>query len=307
LLSESTAYCEAAHLRCVDIEGGTVDRLRDAVARMPSAQAVAQTGKPALMHQHGELIAREAQAFGFNTTLAPVLDLALPASENVMGTRTAAADAVGVIRYARAFFAGLAARGVIGCAKHFPGLGGGTLDSHLATPAIERGWRELWQQDLLPYRELSSELPMVMVNHATYPATRGAGTPASVSPFWITTVLQKRIGYRGLIFSDDMEMGGILKYMSMEEATIAAVRAGMHLIEICHSPELILRGYESLLGEAERSAVFRRMLLDRARIARRLRARRFSGPVGGRALSATQLGALAGQVRSFAARVEDAK
>jgi beta-N-acetylhexosaminidase len=303
LLSESTAYCEPANLRCVDIEGGTVDRLRDAVARMPSAQAVAQTGKLVLMRRHGELIAREAQAFGFNTTLAPVLDLALPASASVMGTRAAAADPATVIQYAQAFFAGLAARGVIGCAKHFPGLGSGTLDSHLATPAIDRTWQELWQQDLVPYRELSSQMPMVMVSHASYPSTRGAETPASVSPFWITTVLKKRIGYRGLIFSDDMEMGGILTHMPIEEAVIAAIRAGTHLLEICHSPELILRGYESLIHEAERSAAFRKLLLDRARTTRRLRTARFSHPAG-RALTATQLASLADKIRQFHQKIE---
>src|SRR6202042_3216649 len=92
LLAESATYCDTANLRCVDIEGGTVDRLRDAVAPMPSAQAVAQTGKLALMRRQGELIAREAAAFGFNCTLAPVLDLALPASASVMGTRAVAED-----------------------------------------------------------------------------------------------------------------------------------------------------------------------------------------------------------------------
>lgn len=305
LLAEATAHCQPAHLRCVDIEGGTVDRLRDAVARMPSAQAVARTGKPALMRRHGELIAREALAFGFNTTLAPVLDLALPSSAAVMGTRAAAADPAGVIQYARAFLAGLASRGVVGCAKHFPGLGGGTLDSHLATPAIDRSWTELWKEDLLPYRELRGQLPMVMVSHATYPETRDPQRPASVSPFWITTVLQKRLGYRGLIFSDDMEMGGILNCMPMEEAAIAAVRAGTHLLEICHSPELILRCYESLTREAERSAAFRNLLLDRARTAQRRRTVHFDRPPG-RSLSPLRLRALADEIRQFGASIEEA-
>ena len=196
LLSEAIDLCAPNCLRCVDVEGGTVDRLRDALAAMPSAQAVAvaarKTGRTALIREQGELIAQGAKAFGFNTTLAPVLDLALADSAGVMGTRSVAADAGGVVAYARNFLAGLAAHGVAGCGKHFPGLGGGTRDSHFETPKIRRGWRELWSEDLKPYRELGDELPMVMVNHAAYPHSPGKERPASASPFWITTVLRKR-------------------------------------------------------------------------------------------------------------------
>jgi beta-N-acetylhexosaminidase len=303
LLAESMTCCDQASLRCVDIEGGTVDRLRDAVAPMPSAQAVARTGRTALMRQHGELIAKEALAFGFNTTLAPVLDLALSASAAVMGTRSAAATPSGVVTYARAFLSGLASHGVVGCGKHFPGLGGGTLDSHLETPAIDRTWPELWREDLAPYQELARELPMVMVNHATYPETRSGDRPATASAYWITSILLKRIGYRGLIFSDDMEMGGILKYAPMEEAAVLALRAGIHLLEICHSPELILRCYESLIHEAERSDAFRKLLMERAEVGRRLRLARFGKPAS-RVLSTTQLATLREKILRFRAEIE---
>jgi beta-N-acetylhexosaminidase len=307
LLSESTGYCQEFNLRCVDIEGGTVDRLRDAVAPMPSAQAVARaairTGKIALMRRHGELIAKEALAFGFNTTLAPVLDLALPDSAAVMGTRAASPNPLDIVVYVQNFLAGLAVQGVVGCGKHFPGLGGGTLDSHLETPAIGRSWAELWREDLVPYRQLARDLPMVMVNHASYPKTRGGDCPATASAFWITTVLKKRIGYNGLIFSDDMEMGGILKAAPIEEAVVLAVRAGIHLMEICHSPELILRGFEALIAEAERSAAFRRLLLERAAVSGRLRRARFGRPMT-RALSAKRLMALRDEIKMFAAKIE---
>jgi beta-N-acetylhexosaminidase len=303
LLAEATSCCASANMRCVDIEGGTVDRLRDAVAPMPSAQAVANTGNAKLMRQHGEFIAREALAFGFNTTLAPVLDLALPASAAVMGTRAAAASPQAVVEYVRAFLGGLTAHGVSGCGKHFPGLGGGTLDSHHATPEIQRTYRELWNEDLVPYRELVRELPMVMVSHAAFPKTRSGNLPATASPFWPTTVLQKRIGYKGLIFSDDLEMGGILNYAPMEEAAILALRAGIHILEICHSPELILRCYESLIHEAERSVGFRNLLLERAATGVRLRRKRFSQPLA-RALTAKQLDKLRDQVLGFRAAVE---
>ena len=313
LLGEATKLCSdlsARHcFRCVDCEGGDVDRLREALAPMPSAQAVMQaataTGRPSLIREQGELIAREVRAFGFNTTLAPVVDLALPESLEVLGTRAAAATPEGVVDYARSFLAGLATQGVVGCGKHFPGLGGGVDDSHLETPVIRRSHRELWQKDLAPYRELRNELPMIMVNHAAYPQTRGKDRPASASPYWITTMLRKRLGYWGLIFSDDMEMGGILKFMTIEEAAVAAIRAGMDILEICHSPELILRAFEALIAEGERSAAFRKLLLARAGQTGRTRERLFAGGVP-KELTAKQFETLRARVLSFRETIAEA-
>ncbi|MGA2888352.1 MAG: beta-N-acetylhexosaminidase [Terracidiphilus sp.] len=302
LLAGATALCAENSFRCVDMEGGTVDRLRDALAPMPSAHAVAEaarrTGRDALIREQGELIARSVKAFGFNTTLAPVVDLALPDSTEVLGTRSAAMTAEGVVDYARNFLSGLAAHGVVGCAKHFPGLGGGALDSHAATPIIRRSGRELWRKDIAPYRELRNELPMIMVNHAAYPDTPGKNRPASASPYWITTVLRKRLGYWGIIFSDDMEMGGILKFMPIEEATITAIRAGMDMLEICHSPELILRAYEALIAEGERSAAFSRLLTGRAVQMVRRRRELFARGVSS-VLTARQFETLRGRILRF--------
>lgn len=302
LLDDTTSLCARNSFRCVDVEGGLVDRLRDALAPMPSARAVTlaaqQMRKPGLIREQGELVARGVRAFGFNTTLAPVLDLALPVSVEVMGTRSAAPTAEGVVEYARGFLAGLTAHGVVGCGKHFPGLGGGMRDSHVETPAIRRDWHDLWQEDLAPFRELRDDLPIVMLNHAAYPNTPGKGRPASVSPYWITTVLRKRIGYRGIIFSDDMEMGGILKFVSMEEAAVASVRAGMDMLEICHSPELILRAYEALIAEGERSVPFRRLLMARSKQTVRQRALLFAGG-GSTPLNARQFQALRARIQRF--------
>ena len=226
---------------------------------MPSLAAVAAIGKKSLYLKHGKLIGREAQALGFNVVLAPVLDLALPESHSVMQTRTAFADPEEVTAYADAFLSGLESAHILGCGKHFPGLGGGTLDSHHATPVIERSMEQLWQADMLPYRRLKARLPIVMVSHASYPAS-GDNKPASISRYWITDVLTKRIGYRGLILSDDMEMGGILTQTTIEDAAVQAVAAGTHLIEICKDPALLLRAYEALLSEAEKSPAFRRIV-----------------------------------------------
>ncbi len=329
LLTEATQFSGPHCARFVDVEGGTVDRLRDALAPIPSVETVARAGMrsagglcyptlgaktktrqgwgtpSSLAREHGELIARAVKEFGFNSPLAPVLDLGLPESQKVIGTRCAGPTAADVVAYAREFLAGLAAQGVGGCGKHFPGLGGGTLDSHLETPKIRRTWQKLWKEDLEPYRALRDELPMVMVNHAAYPLTKDKKRPASVSGFWVSDVLRKRIGYRGIVLSDDLEMGGVANFMPMGEAAVEAVRVGSDLLLICHHPEPILSVFEALIAEGGRSAAFGRLLLKRARESARKRAKTFRAGMPA-ALSQRQFEALRGRILRFGEAVAQA-
>jgi beta-N-acetylhexosaminidase len=306
LLEEASGFCAPHAVRCVDVEGGTVNRLRDALAPLPSAEAVGavvkKSNKPGWALEHGELIARAVKAFGFNTTLAPVVDLALPESMEVLGSRPPGVNAGDVVTYAQAFLRGLCEHGIVGCGKHFPGLGGATGDTHFVTPEIERSWKQLWNEDVVPYRELHAAMPMIMMNHAAYPGAPSKNVPASASAFWITRVLRQRIGYRGIILSDDLEMGGILKFLPVDEAAIEAVRAGSDLLEICHSAELILRSYEALVSEAERSSAFRTLLLARSRDIARKQTRLYADSVA-RQLTAKQLLALKDRILRFGERI----
>jgi beta-N-acetylhexosaminidase len=306
LLDEVTELGAPHAVRCVDVEGGTVNRLRDALSPMPSAQAVGKAvekkGKDGLAREHGELIARAVKAFGFNTTLAPVVDLALPESTEVLGSRPPGAHPDAVIEYARAYLAGLEAQSVVGCGKHFPGLGGASGDTHFVTPAIERNEKQIWNEDLIPYRELHKAMPMIMMNHAAYPATPGKDRPASASTYWITNVLRKRIGYRGIVLSDDLEMGGILKFLPVDKAAVEAVKAGSDLLEICHSAELILRSYEALISEAERSAAFRTLLLERSREVGRKQAKLYAKKVA-KPLTTKQFDSLRASIQRFSERI----
>jgi beta-N-acetylhexosaminidase len=306
LLDEATRFCTAHEVRCVDVEGGTVNRLRDALAPLPSAQAVGAvvkaSRKTAYAREHGELIGNAVKAFGFNTTLAPVVDLALPESTEVLGSRPPAATGADVIAYAKAYLQGLDSTGVAGCGKHFPGLGGASGDTHFVTPEIERTEQQIWTEDLVPYRELHKMMPMIMMNHAAYPHTPSKDRPASASAFWITTVLRKRIGYRGIVLSDDLEMGGILKFLPVDQAAVEAVKAGSDLLEICHSAELILRSYEALITEAEKSSAFRKLLLNRARETGRKQASLYKAGIA-RALSEKQLDVLRGKIVKFGEKI----
>ena len=298
LLRELTEIAGAPLSRCVDLEGGLVDRLRDLIAPMPSAAAVFATGKRANFVKHGRLIGQEAKTLGFNVTLAPVLDLALPVSAAIMRTRVVSAEPDDVAEYGLAFVEGLEVEGVLGCGKHFPGLGGGTLDSHESMPLIERTWQELWEQDLAVFRALAPKLPMMMVAHAAYPKVQDE-TPASISHYWISAVLKKRVGFMGLVVSDDMEMGGILTQASIEEAAVKAVLAGTDLIEVCKDPALVLRAYEALLAEAERSVVFRRRVEMAAQRVIEHKDRYLDATMP-RALSAAQVEKLRAKVKKFA-------
>src|SRR5690349_2429441 len=211
LLRECQACVKETLFTCVDLEGGRVDRFRNVMGPTPAAAEVFATGERKLFRRHGQVIGRMCRALGFNVDLAPVVDLAFDASRSVMSSRSVSDDPRQVILYAREFLAGLNSAGVIGAGKHFPGLGEGNLDSHHDLPIIGKSFRKLWEEDLAPYRHMKRELPMVLVNHANYPAITHDNLPASLSKKWITDVLRRQVGYRGLVISDDLEMGGVLK------------------------------------------------------------------------------------------------
>jgi beta-N-acetylhexosaminidase len=256
LLRAAQKEAELPLFRCVDMEGGTVDRLKNVIGPVPSVQEVVQAEFKPYYRMHGQLIGAEVRALGFNVDFAPVLDLRSDVSLEVLGSRTAA-DAKGTAAYAKEFLRGLKDQDVAGCGKHFPGLGEGNLDSHQALPVVHKSWKALWAEDLLPYQLLAKQLPFVMVAHCAYPKVTGEAMPASISKKWITDVLRKKIEYAGLVVSDDLEMGGVLKVASIEEAAVGTVQAGADMYLVCHSEELVHRAYEAILKEAERSSRFR--------------------------------------------------
>src|SRR6266849_3093636 len=228
LLRDCQKYVSTPLFTSVDLEGGRVDRLRDVLGPAPSAADVFATGDRKLFRKHGQMIGENCRALGFNVDFAPVLDLAFEASRSVMSTRAVSDDPKQVVAYAREFLHGLSDAGVLGCGKHFPRLGEATLDTHHELPSVDKPLRKLWEQDLVPYRSLSlrRELPFVMVSHAAFPAVTKKRTPASLSKKWITDILRKKIGYRGLICSDDLEMGGVLAAAPIKQVTIEHIRAG---------------------------------------------------------------------------------
>ncbi|HEX3661955.1 MAG TPA: beta-N-acetylhexosaminidase [Acidobacteriaceae bacterium] len=291
--------------RCVDEEGGRVDRFRDLIAPLPSAAAVFATGKRQLYRQHGWLVAREARALGFNTVLAPVLDLALPESAAVLDSRAVAPEPWRVIDYARTFLAGLRMEEILACGKHFPGLGGGAVDSHQSMPVIHRQTRLMWRTDLAPWLAVGPRLPFAMVAHASYPWPGRDSVPATVSRYWVTNVLRRQIRFKGIILSDDMEMGGILSQMPIEDAVVQALLAGVQMVEICRDPALVQRAYEAIVREAERSRAFRNVVASAWRKIYRSK-KRWLQPTRRQSPTEARLHRLRDDLRQFAQTVGEA-
>jgi beta-N-acetylhexosaminidase len=264
LLHECQRAVQTPMFLCVDMEGGTVDRLKDVIAPAPAVADVAATGNRRAFRLHGRVIGDEVRALGFNTDFAPCVDLGLELSRRVLTSRTASADPKEVVAYAREFLRGLKDAGVLGCGKHFPGLGEANLDTHQELPEITKTSARLFKEDLQPYQALHRQMPFIMVAHAAYPAVTKDRTPASLSKKWIEGILRKRIGYRGLIISDDLEMGGVQKAAPIEEAAIQTIAAGADIFLVCHNAEFVWRSYEAVLTRAERDRRFAARVADSA-------------------------------------------
>jgi beta-N-acetylhexosaminidase len=235
---------------CVDLEGGTVDRFRDVLGPAPSAADVFATGDRKLFRKHGQFIGENCRGLGFNVDFAPSLDLAFEASRSVMTSRVVSANPRETVLYAREFLAGLRAAKVLGCGKHFPGLGEARLDSHHELPVIDKPLKKLWTEDLFPYRTLRRQLPFVMIAHAAYPQVTRDKTPASLAKTWVADILRKRIGYRGLIVSDDLEMGGVLAAAPIGAAAVQSILAGSDLCLVCHYEDHVKEAYAGLMKAA---------------------------------------------------------
>ncbi|MGA7926117.1 MAG: beta-N-acetylhexosaminidase [Candidatus Sulfotelmatobacter sp.] len=265
LLRECQKCVSVPLFPCVDLEGGSVDRFREVLGPAPSAADVFATGHRKLFRKHGQVIGENCRALGFKVDFAPVLDLAFEASRSVMSSRVVSPNPRETAAYAREFLAGLRLAGVLGCGKHFPGLGEGRLDSHHELPVIEKTLKRLWAEDLLPYRMLRAQMPLVMISHAAYPLVTHDQTPASLSKVWITNLLRKRVGYRNLIVSDDLEMGGVLSAAPVKQAAVEHIRAGGDLCLICQGEDSIAQAYEELTKTTERDPKFAKRVRESVR------------------------------------------
>lgn len=243
-------------LLSIDQEGGLVDRLRRIMAPSPAASRIASPDHAA---EQAEVIARSLRLLGLNMDFAPVVDVMderRAVHSNGLATRTYGASADEVTKLAGAFLDSLQAAGIIGCLKHFPGLGASQIDSHEELPQIAISNEEFEACDLKPYRDLlaNGNVHAVMVAHATFSdnplqETDGAGRPipSSLSRNFVTGLLLEELGFEGLVITDDLEMGAIMKNYGIGEACVMALEAGVDMLAICADAANIYVGFEAIL------------------------------------------------------------
>jgi beta-N-acetylhexosaminidase len=225
----------------IDQEGGTVTRLRDAL-EMPGNMALGAIDDTAVTTSSAALLATELRALGFNFAFAPVLDVNSNPANPIVGVRSFGGDPALVARHGCAAIDGLAGRGLVACAKHFPGHGDTETDSHHATPLIRRSRAAFEAVDLVPFAAaIAHGVDCIMTAHIVAPALDDATTwspkaqapvptPATLSRPILTGLLRETLGYDGVIASDALDMKGITEHFDPVAATLLCLRAGVDLL-----------------------------------------------------------------------------
>jgi beta-N-acetylhexosaminidase len=224
----------------IDQEGGRVSRLKECGSEPPSAKQLREKGDLRLIERHGALTGEILLLFGFNLNLAPVVDVSFEGDlENSLKNRTWGLDAEEVIRNAGAFNRTMREQGVLSCGKHFPGYSRAAVDPHHELPVVKRSLRELQEDEWRAFRALAPQLDSMMVGHANYPALDDRGFPSSLTRKIVHGILREEWDYRGVVISDDLDMGAIVGHYGLAESVTRAVEAGNDLVLLCHRPELI--------------------------------------------------------------------
>ena len=233
----------------IDQEGGRVSRLRLIGNEPPNAQQLRDRDEVLLVRRHGEITGRLLRLFGFNLDLCPVLDISFDdEADNSLRGRCYGKNVEQVIRLAGAFNEGLRGEGILSCGKHFPGYSAATVDAHHDLPRIERSRAELDGEELAVFRRFVDTVDSMMICHGWYPAFNAAKRPASLSREIVTNLLREEFKYRGLIMTDDLDMGAILNEYGLPDTIRFAIEAGNDWVMICHRVAAI-EEVHSILGQ----------------------------------------------------------
>lgn len=242
-----------------DQEGGWVRQIKDETSISAGNLALGAVGAPSDAYLTGYYLGKELAALGINMDFAPTADVYLNPEASVIGPRSFGSDPSSTGLLSAAYARGLRRAGIIPTAKHFPGHGSADKDSHGRLPEIDVSLKDLLERDLVPYRVLIAEgIPAIMTGHLAFPKILGNLTPSSLSPFFLQSVLRDRLGFEGIIITDDMEMEGVLTGgIDTATACLKALEAGSDMVLVSHTPATQERAWQALLRVMSTDPAFR--------------------------------------------------
>ena len=221
----------------IDQEGGMVARLPENMGNIPGAMAISATKDPHNAYIAGYYTGLQLKELGINFNLAPVMDINSNPSNPIIGCRSYGETPEKVSKYALQMIKGLDDAGVLSCAKHFPGHGDVSTDSHVTLPCVDKTLDELKGMELVPFKAaVENKVPAIMSAHILFPKIEKDRIPATMSKKILTDLLRKEMGFEGLILTDCLEMQAIKKFYGVEEGALAALKAGADIIMISHTP-----------------------------------------------------------------------
>src|SRR5437667_12590248 len=240
-------------LVALDHEGGRVDRLpHPPFTPFPPMALLGEKGDTGLAAAVGRAMGRELRAVGIDLDFAPVLDVWSNPRNRVIGDRAFGTTPRAVARLGGALARGLARAGVLACGKHFPGHGASVGDSHFVLPRVRRPRRALAAVELAPFaRAIRAGIPALMTAHVLYPAF-DPRRPATLSPAICRDLLRRRLGFGGVLFSDDLEMNAVAARSTPARSAVAALGAGCDALLVCQSLDAAraaMRGVEEAVAE----------------------------------------------------------
>lgn len=231
---------------CIDQEGGMVTRIKQGATYFPGAMTLAATNHPQNAYDSGRLMGAELNALGINMNLAPSLDINNNPLNPVIGVRSFGEDAETVMTYGIENIRGMQEH-VIATAKHFPGHGDTSVDSHLDLPKVDKPLEDLYKLEIEPFRAaIKAGVKAIMSSHINFPSITENGLPATLSRHALTGLLREGLGFSGLIITDCMQMKAIQTYYTTKKGTLMAINAGADMVCISHARDLQIGSIEYL-------------------------------------------------------------
>ncbi|HEY0827172.1 MAG TPA: beta-N-acetylhexosaminidase, partial [Bacilli bacterium] len=239
----------------VDQEGGKVNRMPEDYAKIPANQAIGKINQPGLSFRIGVLLAKQVKSVGFNMNYAPVLDINSNAQNPVIGDRSYGSDEEVVSKLGVQTMLGIQSQEVVPVVKHFPGHGDTAVDSHLELPTVNKTLSQLRKFELLPFAAaIKNKADVVMIAHILLPHL-DPDHPASFSKRIITGILREEMQFEGVVITDDMTMGGIVKHYDIKEAAVQSIQAGSDVIMVAHGYETAVEVINYLVSKVESGTI----------------------------------------------------